>query len=222
MRKRLLVGLLAVLLLALGVVLAKRSWREVSVVADPGDRFSDDKLHDHWVRMLEDQDPRVRAHAASVLAEIGPRPSAIPGLVQVLGDPATTIPGPWGVRGPENSGQCRAAEARAKMGEPAVPALTEALKGRTPSGRLYTALALWKIRHDPKQVGPVLAEVINHLPGEMYFEARHVQEEMGERGRELMPEVKWLPEWAEWQQMHWQRLKERGALGVQKSPKAPE
>lgn len=94
------------------------------------------------IEALKDDDTRVRQCAASALGAIGPEAkAAVPHLAAML---------------PEEDCGSEAGYALGKIGEPALPALLEALKGEDGEARLHAAAALGDMGPKAKAAVPLL------------------------------------------------------------------
>src|SRR5262249_32588822 len=104
-----------------------------------------------WIKALQDKDPLAKLEALNVLGQAAsPAKAAVPALIGGFRDRAAPFLSlhPW------------AAVALARIGPPAVPALTEALKDPVPLGRSGAALA-WEMRGwDAKPAVPGLAALL--------------------------------------------------------------
>ncbi|MGR3309393.1 MAG: HEAT repeat domain-containing protein [Candidatus Brocadiales bacterium] len=107
---------------------------------------------------LYSSDPVERALGASNLGKAGKEAvSAIPFLIGILGDDTKFIWLPYGNRFAEQTSPGReAAKTLAKIGEPALQSLIDALKDKYSSARKNAAVALGKIKN-PRIIEPLIA-----------------------------------------------------------------
>jgi HEAT repeat protein len=143
---------------------------------------------------LHDADPQVRATAAlslgrigtridevvpalaKMLARPGDRISALKGIFQLRGKAKDAIPAIVEVMRKDADGEARwhAAEALAKMGpaaQPALPQLIEALNDEVPAVRSHAAESLGRIGPEAKSSLPALRGLVNDPDAEVRAEA---------------------------------------------------
>jgi hypothetical protein len=189
MQKKLLVAVVLVQVLGVTVLLCVPGWRDCYLAMVRRDYFVDGRPYGYWVRELDQADPSRREVAVLVLWEHGARADAIPGLIRVLGY------GPFEGRGvstlvARDETPVRAAEALAKIGQPAVPALTLALQDDSYMRRVRAAYALWKLGVAGEAVSAVFLGAPQQKDWDVLREATILLvDDMGPEAELQMPEV---------------------------------
>jgi HEAT repeat protein len=142
---------------------------------------------------LGDQDARVRIEAAAILRKQGvPSVVIVPSLIQTLDDEDDLLVqravNELGSLGPEASGavdpliramkekpaaSVKAAEALARIGPAAVPALVKTVRDLNSPGRSDAVSALWHMGPGAEGAAPALVEAMKHLVGPSGLDERY-------------------------------------------------